>query len=145
MKKLFLIVFVFSLGYSTTLFAQEPAAKSTGVKQKSDQENLTFSKYFDKESVESTKKFSVSSNFSELRISVEGRVQSGKITITLIKPNNEKLKTIEIDATSEVNYRQEFGLDKCTECIGDWQIKIQAENAEGRYNVNINSRNIGKN
>jgi hypothetical protein len=144
MKKLFLILMILGVCLNTIIQAQTPDPKPTGGKHKLDHENLIFTKYFDRETIESTKKFSISGDFTELRISIDGKVSSGKIIITLIKPDTKKLKTIEIDAVSDVSYSQEFALDKMPEYIGDWQIKIQAENAEGRYNVSINSKNTGK-
>jgi hypothetical protein len=102
---------------------------------------LTLRKSFKEESIETTKKFSVLSTYTSVSFSLYGRVKSGVITITLFKPNGNKLKSIEIDATSDVSFDQYLDLKKNPkECIGDWQIKINVDKADGNYMFDITTR-----
>jgi hypothetical protein len=106
--------------------------------QDGDVSELKLTKKFEGESVESTKKFPVPANYSMLKLKLYGTAEKGKITITLIKPNGDKLKTVEIDATSDVSYEQTLDLKKNpAELTGDWQLKIQTDKAEGFYSLVI--------
>ena len=103
--------------------------------------SLSLSKLFKGESLESTKKFTVSENYTMLTLNLIGQVKSGVISINLIKPNGSKFKTIEIDATSDVNFSQTLDLKKDPKgWVGDWQIKIKADKADGNYRLNILTR-----
>ncbi len=106
-----------------------------------DLSELKLMKSFKGESAETTKKFSVSPDYSSLNLNLYGRVKSGVISITLIKPNGSKFKSIEIDPTSDVSFTQGIDLKKDPkEWTGDWQIKIQAEKADGNYILTILTR-----
>ncbi len=106
-----------------------------------DLSELRLTKSFKGESVETTKKFSVTTDNTALNFNLSGKVKSGVITVTLVKPNGKKYKTIEIDPTSDVSFSQGIDLKKePKEWTGDWQIKIQAEKADGDYRLNILTR-----
>jgi hypothetical protein len=129
-KSQFLALSFFLILFTITVHAQDDSFSE-----------LTLTKNFKGESVESTKKFSVNGNHNVLQFRLLGNVKSGSITITLIKPDGSKLKTIEIDATSDVvSYEQSWNLKSKTlpaELSGDWQIKIQTDKAEGSYRLSI--------
>lgn len=112
-----------------------------GVRAQEDSSSeLTLMKNFKGESVETTKKFNVNANHNILKFNLDGTVKSGTITITLIKPDGSKLKTVEIDASSDVSYDQSWGLKSKNlpaELTGDWQIKIQTDKADGFYRLRI--------
>jgi hypothetical protein len=102
---------------------------------------LSLRKSFKGESMETTKKFSVLSTYNMVSLRLYGQVKSGVITITLFNPNGNKFKSIEIDATSDVSFDQYFDVKKNPkECIGDWQIKINVDKADGNYMFDITTR-----
>ncbi len=102
---------------------------------------LTLSKSFSNESIETTKTFSVSSNSSVLRFHLTGQVKSGIITVIIVQPNGIKSRTIAIDVTSEVDFKQTVDLKKnIKEVTGDWAIVIRTDNADGSYRLVINTR-----
>jgi hypothetical protein len=105
---------------------------------------LTLSKSFTKgESLETTKKFTVSSTFTVLNMTLKGQVKTGAIAVTLIKPNGNKFKSIVIDPTSDVSFSFNHKLDTekdPKEWTGDWQINIKADKADGNYRLNIMTR-----
>ncbi len=106
-----------------------------------DMSELRLMKSFKGESVETTKKFSVSPDNTALNFNLSGKVKSGVISVTLFKPNGNKYKSIEIDPTSDVSYTQGIDLKKDPkEWTGNWQIKIQAEKADGDYRLTILTR-----
>ena len=106
-----------------------------------DLSELRLMKSFKGESVETTKKFSVSSDYTSLNFNLSGTVKSGVISVTLIKPNGSKFKSIEIDPTSDVSFTQGIDLKKDPkDWTGDWQIKIKAEKADGSYRLTILTR-----
>jgi len=109
--------------------------------QDGDVSELTLSKSFKGESFETSKKFPVNTNYTMLKLLLHGNVKSGKISLTLLKPNGDKFKTIEIDATSDVTFEQTLDLKKNpTELTGDWQLKIQTDKAVGSYHLVIYTR-----
>jgi hypothetical protein len=106
-----------------------------------DMSELRLTKSFKGESVETTKKFSVTADNTSLNFNLSGQVKSGIISVTLFKPNGSKYKAIEIDPTSDISYSQGIDLKKDPkECTGDWQIKIKADKADGNYRLNILTR-----
>lgn len=109
--------------------------------QESDVIDQRLMKSFNGETLETTKNFQVSGGYSLLRIAVFGTVKSGKISLTFTRPDGVLFKTIEIDAASDVRYQQSFDMTKNPEgIIGNWNLKVQTEGAEGSYNVQIYSR-----
>lgn len=106
--------------------------------QSGDISELRLSKSFTGESIESTKTFSVGENYTLMTIELLGRVKTGSIVVSLIKPNGDMFKTIEIDPTADVDFEQMFNLEENrTEWTGDWQLKIKADKAEGTYKLTI--------
>jgi hypothetical protein len=102
---------------------------------------LRLKKSFNGESAETTKKFSISPDYNSLNFNLSGQVKSGVISVTLIKPNGKKFKSIEIDPTSDVSFAQGIDLKKDSkEWIGDWQINIRAKKADGNYLLTIQTR-----
>ena len=133
---------------ANSVVAQSPDQKNSasadvffGNNQKSDKEELMLYKSFKGETIETTKKVTVTAGYSLLSIELHGHVKSGKINLTLYKPNKEILKYLEIDATSDVTFEKKLSLTENSGYIGDWQIKIQTEKADGSYNLEISLRN----
>ena len=142
-SKLLFLVFALGLIYSggcvnaqvSTVVVSEQGQERIDVSE------ITFAKSFNGQSLESTKKFNVGSHYSMLKMQLSGRVNSGSITLTLTTPAGIKFKTIEIDATSDVTYEQELNLSEGREdWVGDWQLQIKTEKADGSYRLNIYTR-----
>ncbi len=131
-------------GLSSTTAQTETIAvygvANPGLFQNGNVSELNLMKSFRGESVWSLKKFNVSSNTTVLKLRLFGGVKSGAITITILKPDGKVFKIIDIDAASDVNFEHTFDLKKNpSEYIGDWQIKIQTDKADGSYNFRIYS------
>jgi hypothetical protein len=139
-----LLLLVFALGFlfsGVCVNAQVSPAVSEKEQERVDISEIAFAKSFNGQSLESTKKFTVESRYSRLHMWLNGRVNSGRIILTLVTPAGTTFKTIEIDATSDVTYNQELNLSVGkTDWIGDWQLQIKTEKADGSYRLNIYTR-----
>ena len=126
--------------YGINISAQDKTFKNPVVSG-SDFSELSLSKTFKGESIQTTKKISIGTNFTSLEFHLIGNVKSGTITVILLKPNGTVSRNIIIDATSNVDFKQTIDLSKNnTDATGDWQLKIQAEEADGFYKLVINTR-----
>jgi len=143
MKSKFLL-FVLALGFfysGVSVNAQVSPALSEKEQERVDISEITFAKSFNGQSLESSKKFTVGSQYSMLHMQLSGKVNSGRIILTLITPTGNSFKTIEIDATSDVTFNQELNLSVGkTDWVGDWQLRIKTENADGSYRLYIYTR-----
>ncbi len=99
---------------------------------------LSMSKSFQGESVESSKKFMVTKEIGMLRLEINGVVKEGVITITLQKPDGSEFESIDLDNSANIDYKRGFDLQKDpTGMVGEWQIKIKTKKAQGYYKLMI--------
>jgi hypothetical protein len=95
---------------------------------------LSFSKRFDNESIDSEKSFIINKDAENISLSLSGTAMEGNIKLTLISPDGKEYQVLEIDNSSDLRWRQSFTLGEDTEkLVGKWKIKIKAENASGNY------------
>ena len=140
-RKLLLLGLVLSFLYSGVCVNAQNSTGVTKEEERIDISELTLSKSFNGQTLESTKKFPVGAQYKMLKMELRGRVNSGSIILTLITPSGKNFKTIEIDATSDVDFEQELNLSKNkAEWIGDWQLQIKTEKADGSYRLQIYTR-----
>jgi len=122
------------------LHAQEKVVPDAVVTN-SDFSELTLSKSFRGESIETLKKVSIGLNISLLKFHLTGMVKNGTITVSILKPNGTLSRTVTIDPTSDFDFKQTIDVKKnIADATGDWQIKIQTDKAEGYYRLIINTR-----
>ena len=142
-SKLLFLVFALGLIYSGVCVNAQvsPLVVTEQEQERVDVSEITFAKSFNGQSLEATKKFSIGSHYSILKMQLSGKVKSGKITLTLTSPSGIKFKTIEIDAISDVTFTQELNLSIDKEnWVGDWQLQIKTEKADGSYRLYIYTR-----
>jgi len=139
-----LLLFVLALNFLYTgafVNAQVTSGVANSEQERIDISEITFAKSFNGQSLESVKEFNVGPHYSILKMKLSGRVNSGTIILTLTTPSDIKFKTIEIDATSDVIFEQKINLSKGkSDWIGDWQLQIKTENADGSYRLYIYTR-----
>ena len=140
--KLLLLGLVLGFLYSgVCVHAQNSTGDAKKESERKDVSELMLYKTFNGQSLEATKKFSVEAHYSMLKLEIGGNVNSGSIIITLISPTGKKFKTIEIDNTSNVHFEQELNLkSNPSEWIGEWQLQIKTEKADGKYSLQVHSR-----
>ncbi|MBN1821147.1 MAG: hypothetical protein JXR31_00260 [Prolixibacteraceae bacterium] len=104
--------------------------------------SLNLSKHFDGESISSEADFEVSDEHSSISLNLSGSCDNGDITITIIQPNGEVMKKQKITNAADISWSIRFTIKEGEEkkYIGKWQLKVEANKAEGHYNLNINSR-----
>jgi hypothetical protein len=108
-----------------------------GQDEKSSQ--LMLSKRFSGESVSTSGTFTVDKNIRSLRILMRGSIQNnGSITITLYTPDDELFKKVEINRSADVHWTQVLTItEDNNEYAGEWTYEIEADEAEGDYNLSI--------
>lgn len=101
---------------------------------------LSLSKAFDGESVESSKNFEVQEGIKHISLSLSGNVKEGVIEIEMIKPNGKKYMEFKIDNTSDVQWRQTIVIsEEEKELRGTWKINIKTSKAKGVYNFRFSA------
>jgi len=111
---------------------------STSSAEKSSKLNL--SKRY--EGTTTTKKgtFMVDDGVKKIRISISGRVESGKITVELYLPNEKEVGTFQIDDTADVQWSQSISVEEDeTKYYGKWSFNIKAEEAHGMYTLSLST------
>jgi len=157
MKRSFILILVLILtGFVITnqkVLSQE-LRRSVGVSRAEDmerQERITYlgqdekssqlmlSKHFSGESVSKSGTFTVDEDIRSLRISIQGSIRNeGSITITIYSPDDELFKELEIDNSADVHWSQVFSIrDENDKYSGEWTYEIEADKAEGQYNLSI--------
>jgi hypothetical protein len=100
---------------------------------------LTLHKQFSGESVSKTGHFTVSEDIRMLRVSIQGSIRNnGSITIIVYMPNDELFKELEIDNSADIAWTQVLTIKEDNdEYTGEWTYEIEADEAEGEYNLSI--------
>ena len=157
MKKTFILISVliligFVFNNQKVLSQEFRRAVSTGsAEDKERQERLTYLgqdekstqlmlfKHFSGESVSKSGNFIVDEEIRMLKISIQGSIRNdGSITIIIYTPDNELFKELEIDNSADIHWSQVFTIrEDSNEYTGEWTYEIEADEAEGQYNLSI--------
>jgi hypothetical protein len=117
--------------FSKTLPAEDVVV---GLRQIRSSSELSFSKSFDNESLETEKSFIINESAQKISLSLQGSAENGVIKLTLLKPDGKEYQVLEIDNASDLRWRQSFHFEEeDNNYRGKWKIKIDAKNASGRY------------
>ena len=100
---------------------------------------LMLFKQFSGESVSKTGHFTLGEDMRMLKISIQGSIRNdGSITITIYKPDDELFKELEIDNSADIAWSQVLTIKEGNdEYTGEWTYEIEADEAEGQYNLSI--------
>jgi hypothetical protein len=118
---------------------QERQARLMYLGQDEKSTQLMLSKHFSGETVSKSGNFTVDEGIRTLRISIQGSIRNdGSITITLYTPDDDLFKELEIDNSADVHWSQVFTIrEEGDEYTGEWTYEIEADEAEGQYNLSI--------
>jgi hypothetical protein len=118
---------------------KERQERITYLRQDEKSTQLMLFKQFSGESVSKTGHFTVSEDIRMLKISIQGSIRNeGSITITIYKPDDELFKELEIDNSADVAWSQVLTVkEDSDEYAGEWTYEIEADEAEGQYNLSI--------
>lgn len=126
-----------SIAFITTLLLFLASSGSSLLAQ-SQSDKISFTKTFKAETISTEKKFSSNAKLTNMVIKIVGETTSGSIEIQLTKPDGKIFKSLEIDSSSDVIWRNKLSKIAGDESYtGDWVLKVQAKNASGTYFVEI--------
>ncbi len=115
-------------GYSYTSSSAEKSSK------------LNLSKRYEGTSTTKKGTFKVDDGVRKIRISISGRVESGKITVDLFLPDGEEVGTFKVDDTADVEWSQSINIEEDeTKYYGEWSFNIKAQEAHGRYSISLST------
>ena len=101
---------------------------------------LTLSKNYNGQSIDKQGTFEVEDNISKLKMSIEGHVNSGSITVSLILPGGKSYKTLTMDDSADIQWSESLNIpDEETKYYGTWKYRITTKVAEGSYLLSINT------
>ncbi len=103
--------------------------------------NLRLSKRFDSESASSEGSFSVENTATRLSLTIQGSVETGSISVTVILPGGEPIKSIMITNAADVQWSVNISIEEETKnkYHGEWTYKVVANAAKGSYRLSINT------
>jgi hypothetical protein len=104
--------------------------------------SLNLSKSFKGESVQSETEFEVPQESKGINLSLNGSCKNGGLIIKIYLPNGEPYKTQKISPAADISWNTSlpFSDENSKKFKGNWKLKIEATNCEGRYNLNISTR-----
>lgn len=104
--------------------------------------SMNLSKSFKGESVSSEAEFEVPQEAKGINLNLGGSCKSGEIIIKIYLPNGEPYKTQKVSSAADINWSTSlpFNDENSKKFKGNWKLKIEANNCEGRYNLNIGTR-----
>ena len=103
------------------------------------QSQLTIRNSFDGESDESDGTFDVDENTSHIRCTINGKANSGKISIRIELPNGDIFKDLSITSSAQISFSQSLSIEesKKKKYVGAWTYEITADDAEGSYTLSF--------
>ncbi len=103
------------------------------------QSQLTIRNSFDGESDTSEGEFDVDERTSHIRCSINGKANTGKITIKILYPGGKVFKNLSITSSAQISFSQSFSIkeDEKDKYVGAWSYKITADKAEGSYSLSF--------
>ncbi len=103
------------------------------------QSQLTIRNSFDGETDSSEGEFDVDESTSHIRCSINGKANSGKITIKILYPGGKVFKNLSITSSAQISFSQSFSIneDEKDKYVGAWSYKITADKAEGSYSLSF--------
>lgn len=103
------------------------------------QSQLTLRNSFNGETVSSTGDFVVDDNISHIRLTINGKVRHGEISVRVLLPDGKKFKDLTINSSAEIAFSQSLTLkdeDK-NRYVGAWKYEVKTKTAEGNYSLSI--------
>ena len=77
-----------------------------------------------------------------MSVNVTGAIDSGKVNVTIKRPDGEVYNEYTLSPLANVNWKQtiKFEDQKETEYLGKWTVTVSAEKAKGNYRVQLRGR-----
>ena len=101
---------------------------------------LMLSKRYNGQSVDKQGTFEVEDKITKLKLSIEGQVNSGSITVALILPDGKPYKSLTMDDSADISWSESLNIKEGeNKYYGTWKYRISTKVADGSYNLSINS------
>lgn len=106
------------------------------------EDNLSINKELTDETSTADFNYEVREGAGGMSVIVNGAIDSGKVTITIKRPDGELYNEYILSPLANVKWNQtlKFEDQKESEYLGKWTVTVAAENARGNYSVLINGR-----
>jgi len=121
-----------------TQYIQAPLSINSWTSDKSS--HLTLRKALSNNSSTKNSKFIIDTNQKKIRISAQGSLSEGKISITITEPSGKEFQKIEMDSSADIEWSQTLGLDEENKkYFGEWKFAIVISEATGMYSFSIST------
>ncbi|MDD4644920.1 MAG: hypothetical protein PHY99_02920 [Bacteroidales bacterium] len=105
------------------------------------QDVLNIEKKLNGETITADFNYDVKPGSGGMNLSVNGTIDSGKVGITIKKPDGSVFNEYTLSPLANVNWHQTLSFDDDVDSFtGKWIVTIAAENAKGEYSIRISSR-----
>ena len=103
------------------------------------QSQLTIRNSFDGETDSSKGEFDVDASTKHIRCTINGKANSGKITIKVLYPGGKVFKDLSITSSAQISFSQSLSIkeEEKKKYVGVWKYEIAAEKAEGSYSLSF--------
>ncbi len=103
------------------------------------QSQLTLRNTFNGETINSSGEFEVDENTTHFRLTANGKVRHGEISLKVLYPGGKVFKDLTINSSAQINYSQSLTIkeeDK-KKYVGVWKYEVKTKTAEGSYSLSI--------
>ena len=103
------------------------------------QSQLTLRNSFSGETVNSSGEFEVDENTSHFRLTANGKVRHGEISLKVFYPGGKVFKDLTINSSAEISFSQSLTIkeEEKKKYIGTWKYEVKTKTAEGNYMLSI--------
>jgi hypothetical protein len=103
------------------------------------QSQLTLRNTFNGETLSSDGEFDVDESTSHIRLTVNGKVRHGEITIKVLYPGGKVFKDLTINSSAEITFSQSLTIkeEEKSKYVGVWKYEVKTKTAEGNYMLSI--------
>ncbi len=101
---------------------------------------LTLSKNYNGQSIDKQGTFEVEDKITKLKLSIEGHVNSGSISVSLVLPDGIIYKSLTMDDSADIQWSESLNIKEGeTKYFGTWKYRIKTKVADGSYHLSINT------
>lgn len=103
------------------------------------QSQLTIRNSFDGNSDSSEGEFDVDESTRQIKCTINGKANSGKISIKVLYPGGKVFKDLSITSSAQISFTQSLTIkdEEKSKYIGAWTYKVIADKAEGSYSLSF--------
>jgi len=103
------------------------------------QSQLTLRNSFNGETVSSSGDFEVDQSTSHIRLTINGKVRHGEISIRILLPGGKEFKDLTINSSAEIAFSQSLTIkdEEKKKYVGAWKYEVKTKTAEGNYSLSI--------